>query len=289
MVTGWLIYSRIDANENSSYINWFLEEAAKQNISLTLIIREEMTFGIINNQRTILVGGKSLHLPDFAVVRTIDTMIQLQLEACGVLCCNSSAISHICNDKALTHHHIKDLGIPMVDTIFQHNKSLPKKSPLPLPCVVKEVSGKGGKQVYFIRNQQEWDKVSKIATNNLIVQSCNVQLGKDLRVFVVGKNIIGAVLRQSNNDFRANYKLGGTATLFKLSNEQASMIQDIIDYFDFDMVGIDFLFDKTGDILFNEIEDVVGSRILSAVTDSNIVKTYISHIIKKLKKRNPIG
>ncbi|WP_232217791.1 RimK family alpha-L-glutamate ligase [Virgibacillus sp. SK37] len=268
-------------------LNGFLEEAASQNISLTLIIREEMTMGLINNQRTILVREKPIRLPDFAVVRTIDTMVQLQLEACGILCCNSSTVSHICNDKALSHHHIANLGIPMVDTIFPQNKNLPEKSPLPFPCVVKEVSGRGGKQVYFIQNQEEWDKVSKMTTNNHIIQSCNVQLGKDLRVFVVGNNIIGAVLRQSNNDFRANYKLGGTASLFHLSNEQVSMVQHIVDNFDFDMVGIDFLFDKRGDLLFNEIEDVVGSRILSAVTDLNIVKTYISHIQEKLKKRNP--
>ena len=31
------------------------------------------------------------------------------------------------------------------------------------------------------------------------------------------------------------------------------------------MVGIDFIFDEQGQFLFNEIEDVVGSRTLSAV------------------------
>ena len=44
------------------------------------------------------------------------------------------------------------------------------------------------------------------------------------------------------------------------------------------MVGIDFIFDEHGHFLFNEIEDVVGSRTLSALSEINIVREYLKFI-----------
>ena len=44
------------------------------------------------------------------------------------------------------------------------------------------------------------------------------------------------------------------------------------------MVGIDFIFDEEGRFLFNEIEDVVGSRTLSALSEINIVWEYLNFI-----------
>src|SRR5690625_6839454 len=104
-------------------------------------------------------------------------------------------------------------------------------------------------------------------------------MGKDLRVFVIGKQIIAAVLRVNNNDFRANFKLGGSAFLYHLTIDEVEMINKIINHFDFGLVGIDFLIDKEGNLLFNEIEDVVGSRILSETTkDRKSTRLNSSHV-----------
>ena len=43
-------------------------------------------------------------------------------------------------------------------------------------------------------------------------------------------------------------------SLGPLSDEETALIEKIIDAFDFGMVGIDFIFDKAGRFLFNEIE-----------------------------------
>ncbi|MDY0396883.1 hypothetical protein RWE15_24520 [Virgibacillus halophilus] len=117
----------------------------------------------------------------------------------------------------------------------------------------------------------------------IIQSSADVQPGRDIRVFVVGKKIIGAVLRKSDNDFRANFTLGGTAEWYELSQSEKETIQTIINHFDFGMVGIDFLIDHTGRLLFNEMEDVVGSRTLSEVSEVNILKEYIKLIKHSLK------
>lgn len=198
----------------------------------------------------------------------------------GVNVYNSSRISTICNDKALTHYHMNKLSIPMVNTIFIKQNNHVQTPPMMFPFVVKEVDGRGGKQVHLIHDEQEWDAcMGHISAPELIIQSTeNVQLGKDVRVFVVGNEIVGAVLRESKNDFRSNFKLGGSAKWYPLNHQEIALINKIIHHFDFGMVGIDFLLDSDGKLLLNEIEDVVGSRTLSTVADINILQKYVTHI-----------
>lgn len=276
---GWLIYQEKDAIENKSYINWFIEEAWLQNIPLELILRENLTIGIKNNEQTVLLHHEQVDLPQFAVVRTIEPLLNLHLEASGIKVFNSSLVSNLCNHKSLTHLEMSKLGIPMVDTIFIQKERITSSPPMGFPFVVKESTGRSGKQVYFIQTNQDWEQcLHKLTTNDLVIQSAHVQLGKDVRVFIVGKEIVGAVLRESKHDFRANFKLGGTANWYPLNDDELTLIKKIIEHIDFDMVGIDFLIGLDGEFLFNEIEDVVGSRILSKTSDINILEKYVAHI-----------
>jgi|SRR5690625_111483 len=287
MQTGWLIYSKSDAKENKSFINWCMEEASLQDINLKLVLHEDIEIGVISNQLSCQINGQPTNLPDIAIVRTIDFLLSLQLEAMGVNVFNSSEVSKVCNNKALTHFMIRKLNVPMLDTLFIKAENLTNQPPMSYPFVVKDAESRGGKHVYLIKNQVEWTKnLTLLSSNKLIIQSCNVQLGKDLRVFVVGKKIIGGVLRQSTTDFRANFKLGGSAVWYDLSSHEEQIINKIISHFDFGMVGIDFLIDHKGDLLFNEIEDVVGSRILSKVSNKNIVREYMTYIKNRLYSRH---
>jgi len=281
--TGWLIYNKEDAERNTSYINWFIKEAALQHISLTLVLRENLTIGIMNDERKILLNHSPAHLPDFAVIRTVEPILNLYLETCGVRVFNSSVVSHMCNHKSITYHEMIKLKIPMVDTYFFKKEHVRHSPPLEYPFVMKESIGRSGKQVYFIQSNDDWNRYQhKLKTNDLIIQTCDVQLGKDLRVFVIGKKIIGAVMRENKDDFRANFNLGGTAKWYSLNKSETSLIHRIIHQYDFDLIGIDFLIDHNGFLLFNEIEDVVGSRILSATSDINLLKRYAIHIKNRL-------
>lgn len=264
-------------------MNWVIEEATKQNIHMQLILREDIQIGIINDNLTCHINGNSPNFPDLAIVRTVEPLLNLQLETMGIHVFNSSDVSRICNNKALTHFMIQALEVPMVDTLFINKDNLITQPPMDYPFVVKDVESRGGKHVYLIKDQVEWDRLlNQLSFDKLIIQSCNVQMGKDLRVFIVGKRIIGAVLRESSTNFKANFKLGGSAVWYNLSSNEEQMISKIISHFDFGMVGIDFLIDYDGNLLFNEIEDVVGSRILSQVSDKNIVREYITYIKKRL-------
>lgn len=278
-ITGWLIYSKKDAQKNKSYIQWMIAEADKQNIHLTLVFREQLTIGVIEQNPQAVIHNQYSQLPMIAIVRTIEPMLNIHLESLGIQVFNSSTIATLCNHKSLTHLAINKLHIPMVQTLFMNKNCLPQTPPLSFPFVVKDARGRGGKHVYLVNNVEQWEaSIEKIETKDFLVQTCDVQHGRDVRVFVVGKKIIGAVLRKSTADFRANYTLGGSATWYELRRKDREIVQRIVNYFNFGMVGIDFLLDKDGQLLFNEIEDVVGSRTLSVVSDINILEHYMDYI-----------
>lgn len=287
MLQGWLIYTKQDALENESYIHWFIEEASKQQIDLQLMYREHLQVGITEHNPTILYDNQRLKLPNFAVVRTIEPIVQQVFQSFMIPTFNSYRVTHMTNHKSRTYLAMNELGIPVLPTFFSTKEAFPTYPPLPYPFIVKEAIGRGGKQVHYVHTYQNWQTVKDlIQSNDIIIQDANVQLGRDLRVFVIGKEIIASVLRKSDCDFRANFTLGGTAELYSLAPEQVEMINKIIHYFDFGLVGIDFLIGHDGKLIFNEIEDVVGSRILSATTDINLLKKYVTYIKKQVIRKN---
>ena len=105
--------------------------------------------------------------------------------------------------------------------------------------------------------------------------------GKDLRVWAIGNDIITSILRESDTDFRSNFCLGGRATPYKMNEEEKSLVKRILSLVESDYIGIDFLFDG-GHLIFNEIEDTVGARMVYDKTDIDIIKLYCDYIKKNI-------
>jgi len=280
----WLIYRKDDAKRNQLFIQSLIEEGEKLNIQVSLKYREQFYIGVINGKLTLIYDEEQTELPAAAIVRVPDPFFSEQLEAIGIRIFNRAKVSALCNDKRRTHQALAQLHIPMVDTLFFNiGRELSSKPPLSYPLVIKGALGRSGAQVFFIQHQEDWESAcEKLANEPVVVQRPAERIGKDLRVFIIGKNIIGAVLRYSESDFKANFTLGGQASRYELSQEERQLINSIIAAFDFDFVGIDFLFDGEGNLLFNEIEDVVGSRTLYATSNVNVAKLYVKHIAERI-------
>src|SRR5699024_1276836 len=157
----------------------------------------------------------------------------------------------ICNDKAYSYVEINKLNVPFVPTFFLTKEQLSITLPLSYPFVLKPTNGRGGQEVFYVDTDEALSKAKlSFTSNQLIAQDANVMLGHDVRVFIIGKKIIAAVLRKNKNDFRANFKLGGDAILYHLSSEEHALITKIVNHFNFGLVGIDFLIGKNGELLF---------------------------------------
>src|SRR5699024_10447912 len=132
---------------------------------------------------------------------------------------NNADIAEICNHKVLTYLEIQKIKVSMMPTVFISTVTPPDDPPFNYPFILKSATGHGGTNVYWIDNGDQWKQILKTATTaDYIAQSCkDIQTGKDVRVFVIGQQIIAAVLRTNDNDFRAKFKLGNKTSLFKLT------------------------------------------------------------------------
>ena len=306
-MVAWIIYFREAAIYNQKYIQLHIEEGAKLGIHVKLILVEDLEFGVKDNQWFLYYHKENITIPDFAICRAIYPLLTKQLELMGIKVFNNSFVAEICNDKAKTYQYLAKTGIKMVDTCFYLNEQVPSiLADIKGATVIKAVEGHGGSQVFLLQPEDVKDFVTDseaeediinynsiknrntiingLDHSNVVVQPLIGSRHQDLRVYVIGKEMIAAVLRTAKDGFKSNFSLGGEVRSYQLKEEEKNIVQKIIDQFDFDLVGIDFIIGDSGELIFNEIEDVVGSRMLYQCTDINIVQRYLEYI--KYKRIN---
>lgn len=271
MWNAWLIYDKEGAKRNQDYIQYHIDAGKEWDIQFSLIMEDELVLPLESK-------------PDFAIVRTIRPQLSKKLEKEGIRIFNNAMVSEICNDKGKTIRYIKEhTNVPVLETVSFFNHELSKELLSRYPnCVMKAIDGHGGKQVF--RTEDDFDDIKReIRNSDFIIQPFQKGPGKDVRVYVIGDEIVGAVERESQDGFKANFSLGGTVRNYSLSEKEKSQIKDITDVFSFGMVGIDFLLDEKGNFVFNEIEDVVGARMLfQCQPDIKLLERYFSFIIDKM-------
>ena len=283
---GWILYGRKEAEYNKHYITMYQEEGKKFDITFEVIIVEELEFGIRNNTWYIEYQGENVKLPKFVISRAIYPILSKQLECMKIPVFNGSEVARICNDKALTYQAVASLGIDIIDTTFcKQGKLRDGLSRRNMKTVVKTVDGHGGQQVYLVDpsdSLQVDEVVMDTCHHDTVLQPLVGTAHKDLRVYVIGDAIIAAILRKAKEGFKSNFSLGGDVSVYELNKEEREKVQLIIELVKPDMVGIDFIVGDNGELIFNEIEDVVGARMLYQCTDINLVKLYIEHILDHL-------
>ncbi|MDO5293160.1 MAG: ATP-grasp domain-containing protein [bacterium] len=283
---GIIVYEEKDALYNRSFIEYLIEQGKKKGLTLELCLLEKFEFGISETGYVVRYDNKPFRRPEVVLYRCREYLLSRQFESMGIVVVNSSKVCEICNDKAATYQYVAKLGIHMVPSLFVKNNRLKEAIEYSKEAVVvKAVSGHGGSQVCLIHPDNKEEMKSCIVTmegEDVVVQPLIKGREQDLRVYVIGGKIIAAVLRSANGDFRSNFSLGGSVELYSLSEEEREIVEAITSELALDYAGIDFIIGENGELIFNEIEDVVGARMLYQCSDLDIVPMYIDHILQKL-------
>lgn len=198
---------------------------------------------------------------DFVVNRSNDYRIAEFYEKRGIRVFNPAEFSRLANDKQLCYDFMEQNGIEIMPTRYCKP-----------PFVKKPRDSHGGNGVVMCYDEGDYDE-------NMVCQKPANNLGRDVRIWVIGGSIQGAVLRSSDADFRSNYCLGGNAEIYPLSPSEQEKVKNIISLVNGDYYGVDFVFNN-GKMVFNELEDTVGARMLYDLTDMDIIDKYICYIKK---------
>lgn len=277
----WLLYDRKRFAKAGGYYERYIDCFLRVGYRTKLVFAEDIAV----KSGLFFDNGVRVELPDIAVMRTYNLELTLALEQNGVRVFNNSHVARICNDKYKAYEAVSAAGIEIPPTKL-YNKSDYYKAQIQaesFPAVLKSLDGHGGTEVFWIANEKElYARLQLIKSQEFILQKPVSTLGRDIRVYVIGKEIVASMLRYNERDFRSNFCLGGSAMPYVLNEYERKIAERIIGLFDFGMVGIDFIFDGDRPV-FNEIEDVAGARTLYQYTDIDIVKLYTSFIVSAME------
>lgn len=231
------------------------EKDAQRNIFAVNKFRENLNIKLVDET----YRGEA----DFVINRTNDYKTAEYFESRKIRVFNSSPLSKLANDKQLCYDYMEKNGIEIMPTRYTG-----------IPAVKKPVDGHGGQGVSMISERETFEK-------GYVYQKPCSSLGKDLRIWVIGNKIITSILRESKTDFRSNFCLGGSAVLYTLGEKEKKLVNKIISLVNSDYIGIDFVFNE-GKLVFNEIEDTVGARMVYEKTNIDIIKIYCDYIKSQL-------
>ncbi|MFP8782149.1 ATP-grasp domain-containing protein [Planococcus plakortidis] len=188
------------------------------------------------------------------------------LEDHGVRLINRAEVNRIANDKWQSYQLFQLLGVPVIPT---------QKTPLALPYIAKTAGGHGGKDVWLVESEQDVPD-----TEATLLYQPVVPHTADVRAYIIGKEIVGAVKRSAHDSFKANYSLGASVERFELTSAQREDVEKIAEALKSDYIGVDFLLLDDGRHLFNEIEDPVGARSFYQTHEDNIAELLARHFTK---------
>ena len=287
MNNGLLIYNPEDYEKNKWFVSELLSKAPNCGLSLQLVLSSELILGV--HEAGLYAKSINQDAPfdnlKFVINRSRSSLIGSHFEQMGCKVFNNSQVTQICNHKGRTHQLVNSHHMPSVHTLLC-NKKYTNINHLAFdyPMILKSIDGHGGSEVFMLASQQELKvALDKLPSDDFILQQPCGKPGIDIRVFALGKEIIAAVKRHNPNHFKSNYSLGGNAIGYTLSSFEEALVRNILNLLDFDLVGIYFILDENGQLLFNEIEDVVGTRTLYLnYPDIDIVALYLDYIANKI-------
>lgn len=226
--------------------------------------------------------GASITFYGMAVVR--------QFEMMGVPTLNNADAIARSRDKLrclqlLSQH---DLGIPST-VITRHRKDV-----LPAidtvggpPVIIKLLEGTQGVGVILADSKQSArsviDALQGLKQNILIQEFVHEAQGSDIRAFVVGRKVVGAIRRMARSgEFRSNIHLGGEAKPVRLSKDYRAAAVHAAEVVGLRVAGVDLLESDHGPLIM-EVNSSPGLEGIEKATGKDIAGAVIGYMERQLK------
>lgn len=284
-----IVNSFLKSNQTDEIYSWLLEAGHRANIDLTLKTNGDYIADIASN--AIIPNIPEC---DFVLFWNKDVFLGRALEEHGLRLFNSSEAIRLCDNKALTHEALKGVvkmpktfKIPMTfkGIYYTNFDFLPiLEDNLGYPFVIKECFGSYGGQVYLAHNRTEAVEILKKtdAVDCIAQEYIEKSKGRDLRVYVVGGQVVAAMERNNPNDFRANIANGGLSLPYQITDEQAEMAIVATKALGLDFGGVDLMFMDNDEPILCEVNSNAQFKGLFDATGINIADHIIEHIVSTI-------
>lgn len=219
------------------------------------------------------------------------TAVLRQFEVNGTYSVNESIAITRARDKLRAHQLLARKGVGMPVTSYASSPEATTdliKLVGGAPLVLKILESTHGQGVVLAETQKAAESLinafRELKANFLVQEFIKEADGSDIRCFVVGNKVVGAMQRTApEGDFRSNLHAGGTGHKVKLRPEERQMAVMAARVLGLDVAGVDLIRSAHGPLVL-EVNASPGLQGIERVTEKDIAGTIIEYIEKDVQK-----
>ncbi|XP_020952583.1 N-acetylaspartylglutamate synthase A isoform X1 [Sus scrofa] len=252
------------------------QRCSEQDVRFRAVLMDQIAVTIVGGNLGLQLNQKALTtFPDVVLVRVptpsvqsdSDITVLRHLEKLGCRLVNRPQSILNCINKFWTFQELAGHGVPMPDTFSyggheDFSKMIDEAEPLGYPVVVKSTRGHRGKAVFLARDKHHLSDVCHLVRHDvpyLFQKYVKESHGKDIRVVVVGGQVIGSMLRCSTDGrMQSNCSLGGVGVMCPLTEQGKQLAIQVSNILGMDFCGIDLLIMDDGSFVVCEANANVG-------------------------------
>lgn len=208
------------------------------------------------------------------------------LEDLGLRVINNASLIEKTVDKFYTSALLARAGLPVPETIVTERYDQAMEAVKKLGrAVVKPIFGSLGKGIVLLEDLDIAHRVFRALEMGRYVYYIQKYLpheNEDLRIFIVGGEIVGA-MRRCGSSWKTNIACGSRAEQYNPSEEIAELALKAAKVLQADYVGLDILISDNQPYII-EANGIPGWQGLQSVTDTDIAEILARYVLGEIKK-----
>lgn len=240
---------------------------------------------------------KDFDFGDVVLERCVSYFRGLHFTACleflNVPVINKYEVANNCGNKMITSLLLKKHSVPTPKTYFSFSPeaALENLEKVGYPLVIKPIVGSWGRGVIPLKDRETADAIIEVRELSdgpldriYYLQEMIKRPPRDIRVIVVGDQVISAMYRTSSGSFKTNIALGAEPILCEITKELEDVCMKASKAVGGGILGVDIMEDEKRGLVVHEVNNTVEFKGLSKVSKKNIPKEMIDFAIKQAIK-----
>ncbi|MCS7138519.1 MAG: lysine biosynthesis protein LysX [Crenarchaeota archaeon] len=215
------------------------------------------------------------------------------LEGVGIKSVSSFKTLQTAGNKLFASMELIKKGVKTPKTVlsFSYQSALNSLSKIGYPAVLKPVVGSWGRLISLIGDKYSAEAILEDRQymsplyQIYYIQEYVEKPGRDIRVTVIGGEIVSAIYRISPPDqWKTNIALGGRSEKAEVNSELAEIVLRAVEAVGGEFVGVDVLESPREGYLVNEVNPTPEFRGSMEATGINIPEKVIKYLVSLMKR-----
>lgn len=284
--------------KGTTYSTRRLYEAAKARGHTVRVINAALCYVLIDSDKPrVMYEGEDLDNFDVIIPRIMPNLtgyasaILRQFEMMGVYTTARSIAVVRSRDKFRSLQLLIKQRVGIPKTIFSRETSEVDDliEQIGLPMIIKTARGTQGKGVVLAETKKAAKSVIQafyVSDVSILLQEYIETEGTDVRVFVVGNQVVASMIRHSlDDDFRSNLHQGGEGKAVKLTEEERKVALRAAKAMGLQICGVDLVRSDKGPLVL-EVNSSPGLEGIEKASGRDVAGKIIDYIERNAKQRN---